>query len=70
MARFKPYDYNQTEMVPVSLSEQLESGTLEEAIHYTPHGPAPNSIDYHLSREQNPSKNLPIDIITDIIWSQ
>lgn len=34
MARFKPYDYNQTEMVPVSLSEQLEPGTLEYAIHY------------------------------------
>ena len=34
MARFKPYDYDQTELVPVSLSEQLEPGTLEYAIHY------------------------------------
>lgn len=34
MARFKSYDYDQTEMVPVSLSEQLEPGTLEYAIHY------------------------------------
>lgn len=34
MARFKPYDYNQTEMVPVSLREQLVPGTLEYAIHY------------------------------------
>jgi transposase len=34
MARFKPYDYNQTQMVPVSLSEQLVPGTLEYAIHY------------------------------------
>jgi transposase len=34
MARFKPYDYDQTEMVPVNLSQQLEPGTLEYAIHY------------------------------------
>ena len=34
MARFKPYDYNQLMMVPVSLEKQLEPGTLEYAIHH------------------------------------
>ncbi len=34
MARYKPYDYSQMMMVPVSLSEQLEPGTLEHTIHY------------------------------------
>jgi transposase len=34
MPRFKPYDYSQLQMVPVSLEEQLMPGTLEHAIHY------------------------------------
>jgi len=34
MARYKPYDYNQLLMVPVSLEEQLVPGTLEYAIHH------------------------------------
>ena len=34
MARYKPYDYSQLMMVPVSLSEQLVPGTLEYAIHH------------------------------------
>jgi transposase len=34
MARFKPYDYKQLVMVPVSLEEQLVPGTLEYAIHH------------------------------------
>ena len=34
MARYKPYDYNQLMMVPVSLEEQLIPGTLEYAIHH------------------------------------
>ena len=33
MPRYKPYDYNQLLMVPVSLDEQLMPGTLEYAIH-------------------------------------
>lgn len=33
MARYKAYDYNQLVMVPVSLEQQLEPGTLEYAIH-------------------------------------
>jgi transposase/IS5 family transposase len=33
MARYKEYDYNQMQMVPVSLDEQLMPGTLEYAIH-------------------------------------
>lgn len=33
MPRYKPYDYNQLMMVPVSLEEQLVPGTLEYAIH-------------------------------------
>jgi transposase len=34
MARYKPYNYNQLMMVPVSLEEQLVPGTLEYAIHH------------------------------------
>lgn len=34
MARYKPYDYSQLIMVPVSLEEQLVPGTLEHTIHY------------------------------------
>lgn len=34
MARYKPYDYAQMLMVPVSLSDQLVPGTLEYAIHH------------------------------------
>ena len=33
MARFKPYDYDQMVMIPITLKEQLEPGTLEYAIH-------------------------------------
>lgn len=33
MARYKTYDYNQLMMIPVSLEDQLEPGTLEYAIH-------------------------------------
>ena len=33
MARYKTYDYNQMQMVPLSLAEQLMPGTLEYAIH-------------------------------------
>jgi hypothetical protein len=34
VARYKPYDYNQTMMIPVSLEDQLLPGTLEYAIHH------------------------------------
>ena len=34
MAKYKPYDYNQMNMLPVSLEKQLTPGTLEFAIHY------------------------------------
>ena len=34
MARYKPRDYSQTQLVPVSLSDQLVPGTLEHTIHY------------------------------------
>jgi len=34
MARYKQYNYSQRLMVPVSLEEQLVTGTLEHAIHY------------------------------------
>ena len=33
MARYKPYDYSQLRMIPVSLEEQLIPGTLEHTIH-------------------------------------
>jgi len=34
MPRYKPYDYAQLMMIPVSLEHQLEPGTLEYAIHH------------------------------------
>lgn len=34
MARYRAYDYAQTQLVAVSLEEQLEPGTLEHTIHY------------------------------------
>jgi transposase len=34
MARYIPYDYNQMQMVPVCLKDQLAPGTLEHAINY------------------------------------
>lgn len=34
MARYKPYDYDQLNMIPVSLEKQLVPGTLEYAIHH------------------------------------
>jgi len=33
MAKFKPYDYRQRVLLPVSLEDQLMPGTLEFAIH-------------------------------------
>lgn len=34
MARFKPCDYDQLTMIPVSLEKQLVPGALEYAIHH------------------------------------
>ena len=34
MTKFKPYDYDQMVMLPISLENQLSPGTLEFAIHY------------------------------------
>jgi transposase len=33
MAKYKPYNYEQMVMIPITLKEQLEPGTLEYAIH-------------------------------------
>jgi len=33
VAKFKPYNYDQIVMIPITLKEQLEPGTLEYAIH-------------------------------------
>lgn len=33
MAKYKSYDYSQQVLLPVSLEEQLMSGTLEFALH-------------------------------------
>jgi transposase len=33
MVRYKPYDYTQTQLIPVSLEHQLLPGTLEHAMH-------------------------------------
>ena len=34
MPRFKPYDYRQGLMVPLTLEEQLPPGSLEYALHH------------------------------------
>ena len=33
MARYKPYKYDQMVMIPVSLQQQLEPGTLGHTVH-------------------------------------
>ena len=33
MARYKPYQYDQMVMVPISFQEQLEPGTLENTLN-------------------------------------
>ena len=33
MAKFKPYNYDQMIMIPITLKEQLKPGTIEYAIH-------------------------------------
>jgi transposase len=34
MPRFKPYSYDQTKLIPLSLSEQIQEGTFEYALNY------------------------------------
>lgn len=34
MPKYLPYDYNQSEMVVINFSDQLQAGTFEHAIHY------------------------------------
>ncbi|MGI9241639.1 MAG: transposase, partial [Verrucomicrobiales bacterium] len=34
MARFKPYDYDQSVMIPLCLEDQLQPGTFEHAVHH------------------------------------
>jgi transposase len=34
MARFKPYSYAQTKLIPLSLTEQIQPGTFEYALNY------------------------------------
>jgi transposase len=33
MARFIPYNYNQTKLIPITLSDHIYAGSLQEAIH-------------------------------------
>jgi transposase len=35
MPRFIPYDYNQTKLIPINLSDHIYAGSLQEAIHLT-----------------------------------
>ena len=57
MANYKPYNYDQTIMVPVTLTEQLIPGTLEYAIHYL----VENRIDMSIfeSRFKNDETGAP-----------
>jgi hypothetical protein len=34
MPRFKPYSYDQTKLIPLSLTEQIQPGTFEYAPNY------------------------------------
>ena len=34
MPRYKPFNYAQMTMIPISLEKQLQPGTLEHTIHY------------------------------------
>ena len=35
MPRYKPFNYAQMTMIPISLEKQIVEGTLEHTIHYT-----------------------------------
>lgn len=34
MAKYIPYDYNQTAMVVINFQDQIQAGTFEHAVHY------------------------------------
>ena len=34
MAKFIPYDYNQSSMVVINFNDQIQTGTFEHAVHY------------------------------------
>ena len=48
MSQYKPYDYNQLIMIPVSLETQLIPGTLEHTIHMV----VENEIDISIFDEK------------------
>ena len=34
MAKYIPYDYNQSSMVVINFTDQIQPGTFEHAVHY------------------------------------
>jgi hypothetical protein len=48
MAKYKPYNYDQMVMIPITLEDQLEPGTLE----YTIHELVENNIDLSMFEER------------------
>jgi hypothetical protein len=55
MPRYKPYDYSQLQMVPVSLNDQLMPGTLEHAIHARGHMPGAHARGQLCTRDTSSS---------------
>jgi len=51
MARFKPYNANQSRLVPITLSEHIYEGSLEQAIHLTVEGLNLSGMEQHYNND-------------------
>jgi transposase len=68
MARYKPYDYDQLIMVPVSLEDQLMPGTLEYAIHHVVEERLDLSIfDERYSNDETGRKAIAPEVLIKIV---
>jgi transposase len=68
MARYKPYDYDQLMMVPVSLEDQLMPGTLEYAIHHVVEERLDLSIfDERYSNDETGRKAIAPEVLIKIV---
>jgi hypothetical protein len=68
MARYKPYDYDQLMMVPISLEDQLMPGTLEYAIHHVVEERLDLSIfDERYSNDETGRKAIAPEVLIKIV---
>ena len=68
MPRYKPYNYDQMMMVPVSLEEQLVPGTLEYAIHHVVEQRLDLSIfDERYRNDETGRRAIPPKILVKIV---